>query len=322
MSYRWIRFVRIVFPFTIAIFICVMGFFIYSDQKEQQTITKAWKEAESRAQPYHHEIRDLVLQLDELRAELVYEPENAPALVGFMVSDASDLPYMKALQEQYGFSPVIVLDCTADMTSMPSLSDLAATGWEIMLYAPSYSRDVHESVLETRAALQAIDVEDTGVFFLRKGYTTEANVKLLMESGFFGYTVFNDSPASGQTAIGHIFFDYAVLQSDTSIESRLDAACSAKATMIYTLDMESVREGTIPQEKITEIFDVIKQRVNEGKCSFQTVKQATNSLLSINQIKDDLNAQYEREAAIIRARIDELEDTIRDIYREYEQPIQ
>lgn len=289
---------------------------IYTENQKEKAQSAAIQAIQEEAAPYEKELQTLKNELSNLKDEASYSSESAEIMVGFVVSDASDLDYIAEKASTYDFSPVLIIDCTMEMDSIEEIIEAADDSWGIMLYASTFSDEVNEDVLSVMSYLEEEGKEHTGVFFLRSDYATESNVQMLKDDGFVGYTSYHsDSPTAGQTEDGTVYFDYSYLStSGTSVTSRLSAMYNNKASMVFAFDMGSINEGSLTEEYVTGLFDTLHSYAEKENCSFSTVADVVEELLEVNSIEADNQTEYERQAAEIQTQIDELEDTINEIY--------
>ncbi len=288
---------------------------ICAENQKEQARSAANQALQEEAAPYEIELRALKKELSDLESEVSYFSEEAKILVGFVASDASDLEYVAEKASAYGFSPVLVIDCTMEMDVVEDIVEAADESWEIMLYVPAFSEDTNEDVLAVMSYLEDEGVDHTGVFLLRSDYATESNIQMLKDDGFVGYTNYSDSPASGQTEDGTVYFDYSYLRiSGTNVTSRISAMYNNKASMMVAFDMGSIQEGSLTEAYVTELFDTLQSYAEEEDCSFSTTADVVEELSEVNSIEAGNRVEYEKQAAEIQAQIDELEDTIDEIY--------
>lgn len=295
-------------------------FMFYINNKQEKAQSAAIKAVLEEVQPYEDELQDLKLELSNMKHDVSYSSDEAEIMVGFVASGASDVNYISGKAEAYGFSPVLIIDCTMEMDIIEEIIEAADDSWEIMLYAPTFSEEVNEDVLSVMSYLEDEDIEHTGVFFLRSDYSTSSYIQLLKDDGFVGYTSYNsDSPRAGQTGDGTVYFDYSYLSSSgTSVTSRISAMYNNKASMLYAFDMASRNEGLLTEAYVAEMLDTLQSYTEKDNCSYSTVADVVEKLSEINSIEADNQESYEEQAAEIQERIDELEDTISEIYDKLE----
>lgn len=297
-----------------------LAFMIYSDEQEQKERAAAILELQAEARPYEVELNNLQSELSSLEKNTSYTSDRAEIMVGFIASEVLDIEYIRDKAQVYGFPPVLVVDCTMDISDIEEIIEAADENWEIMLYASPFSDDSNENVLAVLSYLEAVGRGDTGVFFLRNSDNSSQNVQMLVDDGFFGYTNYHsESPTAGQTEDGYVYFDYSLIQSTgTVVEDRLSVLCGNKSSMIVIFDMESIDSGAITETYVTEFMEELQNYTIDDACSFATVEEVVQELSEINMTEAQQQADYEEQAEEIQERIDELKEIISDIYSRIE----
>ncbi len=315
MSYRTEQILKVVGIVLTVALVAGMCWVYFRDRREQDRQAAAWESLADAALPYEKEKRELEQELSQLQEAAQYVPEHADLMIGFLVSDASDMAYVREKSAQYGFSPIIVIDCTANTASIASCLEAVEAGWEILLYTPEFSDEIHASVVFTKQLVESMGKQDTGIFLLRNGYHTEHHVSLLAESGFVGYATYHDSPVSGQTEDGLVYFDYSLVRSGGTVTSdRLAEAYAKKAAFLVVLDMAGMQSGALTDKNVTAILDDAQKYAAHEDCSFSTVADTVATLSEINQIEADNRAEHAARVAAIEARLGELDAIISGIY--------
>ncbi len=317
MSYQTEKIFKII-SIILTVGMVIMLFSIYRHEQQEEAQQKARSEAVAeKVRPYEEEQSELRIELSGLKKAVEYTPDKGEVMVGFLVSEVSDMEYIRNKANTYNFSPIIVIDCTADEENIKSLAHASDTAWEIMLYAPQFSDEIGEKVISVKNLLETLGKKYADVFFLKKNYQTEENIDFLVQNGFVGYTVYHDTPASGQMEGGVVYFDYSHIRSGgTAVLERLASAARIKASILLVFDMENIGTGALSDEYICEILDKSKELSIDDGYSYGTVADVTAELSKINQINMKLQEEYEEKAAVIQARIDELKVIIRNIYSE------
>lgn len=304
----------------LCILVAAVLVFMYDTNRQQDKAqTAALQALRDELQPYESELRELQAELGSLEEDVSYTSEEAGIMIGFVPSDTSDLSYIVKKAETYGFTPVLVIDCTMEMEDVEAIVGAADEDWEIMLYASDFSEESNEDVVSVMDYLESTGREHTGIFFLRSDYSSAGNIQLLVEDGFIGYTYYSDPPTAGQTEDGLVFFDYSYLTaSGTTITSRLASLYSRKSAMIVTFDMASINAGSLSETYVISLFDTMQSYADKEDCSFITVADAVLELSEVNAIEAANREACEEQAAEIQARIEELQEIIAEIYEKAE----
>ncbi|MCD8380483.1 MAG: hypothetical protein LUC95_09270 [Lachnospiraceae bacterium] len=293
-----------------------LGFLYYRDRQQENVQTDTIEALQAEAAPYENELNELRSQLSGLESSFTYTREKASVMVGFAVTDAAELSYIEEKAAQYGFSPVLVLDCTMELTDVEAIVEAADEDWEIMLYAANFSEEANDDVLAVLSYLEDAGRKDTGMFLLRGGYDGAANIELLAQDGFVGYTSYHEeTPQAGQTEEGYVYFDYSYLSAEgTGVTGRLAALLSRKAAMIVVFDMASVDAGALPETYVDSLLKLLQEYDEREDCAFSTVADVVEELSGINALLAASEAEYEAQAAALSEQIAELEETVAGIY--------
>ncbi len=289
---------------------------LYAFENVRQSTESAGLEAAvEKARPYETERQQLQRELSDIGKAAEYTQPYGDFMVGFLVSDVSDLAYIEEKAEAYDFTPVIVLDCTVDWSTNSAIVKAADGDWELMLYAAEFSREVNEDVVWVKEYLEDHNKNLVNVFLLRKNYDIDRNIEMLRKDGFAGYTLYHDTPSSGQMEDGLIYFDYSYIREDNAaIADRLSLCYSQRASSLIMLDMESIRTEMLSEKGVDEILHQAQTLLEEDGHSFATVAQVTHALSQINQTVAEMQSGYTERVAQIQARIQEIENIIRQIY--------
>ncbi|MCC8097927.1 MAG: hypothetical protein LIO44_05105 [Eubacterium sp.] len=293
---------------------------IYSEKQSEKVRADSIQKLINDAIPYENEELELKKELHNLNEDIAYVSENAEIAVGFIAAGVSDLSYIKNKAETYDFPPVLIIDCTMDMTEIAGIVDAADDSWEIMLYASAFSEEINGNVLSVISYLESVGKEHTGIFLLRSDYNTEANVQLLKDDGFIGYTYYHETlPMAGQMEDGTVYFDYSYLNViGTSVTKRLSALYVNKASIIIAFDMEGINAENLTEGYMEYIFNGLSKFTEEDDCSFSTVAAIVEELSAINSTEASKQAYYDERSAEIQNRIDELDEIIKNIYDGYD----
>lgn len=296
---------------------CIIILFLANlyDKKQNNEQTAKFEIIASKVKPYEKELRKLEDELSELKKTYTYSPDNATIMIGFLVSDTTDIEYIRNKSVSYGFSPIILIDCTNSIENITKCVTAADKEWEIMLYTPQFSSEICDTVVSVKNHLKSLNKKDTGVFFLRKDYYTQQNIDLLSQSGFIGYTIYHDSPTSGQAENGAVYFDYSYIRSSgTAITKRLSDTVNKKASTLVVFDMDSIRTNGLSDKTVCDIINYTKELTEDSSCSYATASETVTELSKINQITKELQYEYEKDTAQLQERINELKNNITNIY--------
>ncbi len=302
----------------LAVSIAVCAVFAYfHDKKRMQAYEQAHDKFMSMASGYKAEQSELRRELEELKKEIDYYGDETNIMVGFAVTSKSDIAYIREKTEKYKFAPTIVLDGTLDFAEMTALLETAEKEWEIMLSAPSLTGYTGTVLASAKAQLEAEGRKVCNVVFSRMTSISTRGEVILSEAGFAGCSVYHDSPVSGQTESGLVYFDFSrIASANVEMEVRLSACYGKAASMIYVFDMESVRAGYVSDGKVEDYLQTLALYAEKENCAFATVTETAAALSGINELKAELNASREQQMVSVEARIKELYKIIMQIHNE------
>lgn len=318
MNYQTEKTVKIICIVLSVILAAALAALLYADYQKSKATEARLSEIAERARPYESEIRDLEKELSDLKEGQHYSSEEAEFMVGFIVSEKSDMAYISEISKEYPINPVVVIDCTADISSIAECLDEADAKWEIMLYAPSYSAGINDKVAEVRKHLFNLSKRDTGIFLLRRYNDTETNIALLKQNGFIGYTAYHESPSFGQSENGMVYFDYSLITTDSiDIAARLSACRQKKASMMVVFDISALHTGDLSESTVTRISDELEYYANQENSRFSTVTEVVAELSDINRIEAEMVAKNESRISELNEQIERLNDQINAIWAEW-----
>ncbi len=301
------------------VFVVFLGTMFIIEETSDGDDSNHYQELESMAHPHEMEIVRLKKELVNLQKDVSHTPVESRFLMGFALSAEEDIEYIREKEQTYGISPILLWDCNGELSLLQTCLHEAALDWEIMLYTNSLSNDDRENIQAVQRYLTSIGREDTGIFFVRAESISAASLEAMREEGFIGYTLYHDSPIAGQTKNGEVYFDYAYIQSnEVNIDTRLSAAHTNHAAMLYVFDMDKIRTGELSATKVDSIFGKIQTYAGSETGSFATVGQVVTELSAIDEILAQKQQEYDLYVLDIQKRIEELEETIRDIYADWE----
>ncbi|MCD8155636.1 MAG: hypothetical protein LUF78_13310 [Clostridiales bacterium] len=286
------------------------------NQREEQEREAVLEEIAEEILTSEEELRDVQKELADVQASISYTSDTAKLMIGFIVSESRDYEYIASLEEVYGFSPVVVLDCSEDIDTLEERVDfLEDYNWEIMLGARSFSEEANETALALRETFSEAERTDTGVFFLRENDYSISNIETLIQDGFIGYTKYNDSPVDGSTDEGIVYFDYTNIQtSEYSPSSRLADVYEGLTSMLVLFDMEALQTGAITETYIGQVMELTQYYAGLDACTYASVADVVAELSQINEIEAQRLKDREEEITELEDQIRELKEKINELY--------
>ena len=309
-----------------------LGIMMWRGHQEELATKADLEQKNAEAQVYLDEIEALeselsALQEGESESETETEAdteqtEYGRAMVGFRISAVEDAELITTLAEEYGFTPVIVLDCTDDIEDIKGYIDAtAASEWEYMLTGTPFTDAMNENILLTLDYLEESSLEDCGFFLLRTSDNASSKRLLLQEDGFEGYTLYSDTPMDGVSdETGMLYFSYAYVQTfGTSLDAQIDYLAQSGSAMITVFDMGSVNEGTMTEAEVRSGLDSIYSRVESERLVVTTVRETADAIAASAQTEStesEDSTEDEAYAQELQERIDQLWVEFRAVYAE------
>ncbi len=279
----------------------------YYDKSKTQVRFDEWKQFQNDTAEYRKEINKITDEINDLHKSVKYFGDSAKLMVGFSVSDKSDIDYIRQKTDIYGFDPVLVIESDIELDDVPQAVKSADKSWEVMLQLPSLSDRSITRVASLKKELKKLGREVCSVAFCRAEGVNSTERDIIKKAGFNGYTVYENSPTSGQTQDGTVYFNYyRIAGDDAVIEARLTQCCLNSSSMIFIFDVASVRDGSLSDEKVTELLKLISECSNGDGVEYSTVANTVESLSQVNAKIEQIEAERAKEIELLQARIEEL----------------
>ena len=270
------------------------------------------------AEPIEREIEQLRRELAERERNVADVDTNAYLAVGYQITQRSDVELALRHAEQFGFTPVFVLDPTLD--SWRDLLDaLQDTACEVVVSVSPCTAE-GAAALELRSALEAGDdsVKDTGCFLLRMPDDSPENLNVVADAGYTGCIRHADAGENTVLESGLVTLSYSQIKSgEFSVENRLQKAADAAQTLLFVFDMDAVREGALTEADITHALELITAAWTESGVGPGTVTGAETSVRARAETSAVTGASFEEYTAETRERIAQLEAELDAIYAQW-----
>lgn len=290
-------------------------------EKERTEYLDALK---AEALPYEQEMAQIRQEIADYGKEkddeeVIIIPPRGRVMVGYQLNTAGYLYHIRSQSEQYGFSPVIVLDCSEDLWVNQSIiiSMLPTDYFEVVFTASSFNESTMENVAKVREAMRGTSLIDTNTFLLRGVFDTEENQALLLENGFDKCFRLNNNVANEVTEEGLALMGYCDMnsRSATSIKNSLEVSAENAISVMYIFDMKSWPLSYANEKTMDSYLDAISSYAGDGSLIPSTVSESFANLflerVQKHQDKDDFMEEKE-------ARLAELEAITQEIYSRWD----
>ncbi len=293
--------------------------FIYLEEQEAAELEAHMEMLNQKTYQYRQEKIELEQELEEIEKGVVYVSDKAMLMIGFILSDDSDLTYITQKAEQYQFTPVLLIDCSTDNTDSLQFVTASDRVWDVIFYAPSYTEELKPQIMSTRNNLKGLPVSDTGLLFISGEPSKEKLQTIVTECDLVGYAEYSESPSSGQNEDGSIYFDYLHLKRNhysqeyiPAIEERLNACVKKRAAMLFAFDMNHINSSIGVKKFADAILETI--RVQDTKYQiFSSASEVSDELKTFNQRNAELERTNAKRREEIKKEIEELERLIGEI---------
>lgn len=293
----------------------VFGLLAYNYKANSSDEKSRLEAAIAEAKPYEDEVTSLKRAISSATDDFYDTSETARFVIGYIISSDDDITFAEEQAAEYGFEPVLVLDCSGTLTSLQRLALTASgSGHEIMLAASAFTAESNETIKSLMTYMDQRGIAYSEIFLLRTDYYSDENVELIISDGFSGYTVYNSTPTAGVNEDGYITFDYSYLTADATSYTRFSSSYSNYASMVIAFGMDSYRGGTLTKGFMETLLGTISSYSENDDCEFSTLSQVVENLLKENESMEEKQAEFDAYIAECEARIDELEDIIAEIY--------
>ncbi len=284
----------------------LIGVYYYDKQETREQFEK-WSEYETATADMRAEVSGLSEQIRELSKPIAYFGEESRYMIAFSVESKADISYIAGLAKAHKFSPIIIIDDKMDSSKIVEIVKATDKSWEFMLQMTSMSDRSVAHIATVKSILKDLKREDCGVVFCRTEGVKSDELEIIKSSGFKGYTVFEESPTSGQIADGTVYFNYYRIGGDDAvIDSKLAESYLKKASMVFVFDLLRRSEGVLSDEKIETLLGYITETVTKDVARLSTAADTVESLSGTNDKIAELKKSNEDEIKQLEARIAEL----------------
>lgn len=254
------------------------------------------------AAPYRREIKGLEQELILRKAELSAQSPGI-VVIGFQVVSEKDLDYIAELEQRFGFSSAIVLDC-----NYPEKLEQAirASGRELVLTSVPFDAAL---ISKRKAEWQA------NAFLLRRDEESPENLETLKKEQFDTYIRYAglvETPGIN----GQIFdLGYSFIKNDDfSIEERLFDLIEEGSAVMFVFDINSMEEGELTRASVLSSLDMIEAQKNEGNLDFYSLSESKQEFIDREDRAARLQSQYDEFTVAQQEKIAELQKKVDEIY--------
>ncbi len=275
--------------------------------------TQTWEYMEEKAR--------LLDELSMLQKRAPYVGDQAKLMIGFIMTDIFDIGYVQQKATAFQFSPVLLIDCSKDISEIAGWVEAADPGWDLLLYVPQHSAETTQQITDVRAYLQSVGRKDVNILALYGNYSNTQLSSLLSAHNMDGYLKYTASPSCGQNDDGTVYFDYSRFKAEnftydsiSSLDVRLNMWYNNKAAMLCIFDMALVHSGAVADSQLDTVIGKLQSSVNYPSAIFSTVSEVVEDLKKYNEYTAELNILRNQRIQEIHHRIDSLNILIHELY--------
>lgn len=271
------------------------------------------------AAPYEREIRAIQSELNKQKNAISANTDTSGAIPCFNISSAEDVATVKKLCAGYAFTPTILLNCSLEQESLNSIIEAsAAENYDFVLYV----RTMQEDTLDTMAQLQETIAQYNPAWkpavLLHGQEDTKQNQALLAEHGYrtlFRYNNELDDGAQDEM----LYLAYGFIRATTDTSWLTDMLVDTRTSMAICFDLDGLQKNTLAEKDITDCLDVLDERLSAGVLEYRDVQTAFLVLAQKEGRTEQARAEFDQYAQQQEARIEELENIVREIYSHWEE---
>lgn len=286
----------------------------YTDRRKERRRKLAMEEIQNEAGIYESELADIRSDLLKQKAETEAAADCGRLLVGYCMSSKEDIALIGKHEQEYGFEPVIVLDCTMDAESLKDILEGLPKAYEIMLTGTPFSEEVLDTADRVRALLPEYGLDDQVSFLLRGSDDTGENLDELYGHGYTGLARFDSAVTSGLTDEGIPYITYSFLHDNSQLTGGIDLVIENKSAMIVVFDLNSAESGSLKEDDMITTLNYIQKQVDKDKLAYSSVSTSLEEIKAGDDLSRIRRQKYEAYVNEQQKRIDELEEKIHEIY--------
>ena len=292
-----------------------MTLMIYRYRADQKERSARISSLAKQAKEYESELMRLRRE-QETQEMHMYRPEGpGVAVVAVCANNEDVLSSALRLGAANGLSPGVLL-CVDDEGIEAILALLAEEEREIILSCRNFTSETVAQLRAVQETLEETDCELSHAFLLRAGNDTIENREALARAGITTLFIYGDTLSGTITEDGTAELNYSYInKSSYSPSSRLSALENSEQGLLFAIDLV---QSTVTERQEAEIFSLIRDEEDTGRIVVRGVKDAVQTVRDRLEQEQQKLEEFLSEQAERSARIEELEETIREIYSHWD----
>ncbi len=292
----------------------LMAMRIYYYREDANARSAHIAELSALAKEYETELTHLKRE-QELAEQNTYIPE-APgaAIIAFRIDSEETLELAKAYGEKYRFTPSILINVD-DVEASELIELLADSGLDLIFACNSFTIRTGTDLKTVMEAEEELGGNTTHAFLLRANDDTEANRRILIKAGIKTLFLYGGTLDTDVTEeFTELNYSY-ISRSGYTPSTRLSDLDRSEQGLLFAVDLV---DTTVTEKQLDDILDAIQAASEEGRITVGSTERAVSVVRSRvdseNEVRERfLSSQNER-----LARIEELEEIIREIYSHWD----
>lgn len=271
------------------------------------------------AAPYEREIQALQSELNRRKNAISANTDTSGAIPCFKISSAEDVATVKKLCAGYAFTPTILLSCSLEQESLNSIIEAsAAENYDFVLYVRTMQEDTLDIMAQLQETIAQYNPAWKPAVLLHSQEDTKQNQALLAEHGYrmlFRYN--NELDDGAQDEMLYLAYGFIRATADTSWLT--DMLIDTRTSMAICFDLDGLQKNTLAEKDITDCLDVLNERLSAGVLEYRDVQTAFLVLAQKEGRTEQARAEFDQYAQQQKARIEELEGIVKEIYSHWEE---
>lgn len=311
-STKWIIGILILL-FTAALIVLLVRY-----TQAQQVRDAALSAMLEQAEPIENQLQQARRELSR-REQAVENGERLPCImVGYQIEEHADIQLAEKQAEQYGFTPVFVVDSTGEQAAA-LLKSLVKTKYEIVFTAsPCTKENLEAKALRAQLSEPTATAVDTGCFLLRQTDDDQTNLDLIAKAGYLGCIRHADAGENTVLKQGTVTLSYSQIKSGRfSVKDRLEKALQKGQALLFVFDMESFHQGDMTEENVDSALKIISAAWKAEERSRTTVKESLEQVRIWTETAAMTHSEFEAYAEEQNKKIADLEQQLDAIYEKW-----
>lgn len=293
----------------------VLGVLLVRHHQAERRQSAALARMQEEAAPIERELDRIRQELSTRERALEEHERTACLIVGYQISQRSDVELALRQAEQYDFRPVFVLD-PADSDWRDLLDALRDVDGELVLTAsPCTEENVRAEDFRSACSDGELSDMDTGCFLLRMNDDTPENLARVAASGYTGCIRHTDAGENTVLENGLVTLSYSQIKSGGfAVKNRLEEGVENGQALLFVFEMDAVRSGALTESDIEQTLELIRTARQENSLAPGTVTDALTLVRTWTETQTMSREAFETYRAEQEQRIEALEAELNEIY--------